>query len=107
MYFKKTPLTQVFIKAIVTLGLFFGILHTGLSQGVQIDDSFGEDGFFKFSFQHPIVICTGALIQKDDKIIISGFNYSDRQLLFIRITENGNIDSNLWRKWYGYYQPKY
>lgn len=93
MYFKKTPLTQVFIKAIVTLGLFFGILHTGLSQGVQIDDSFGEDGFFKFSFQHPIVICTGALIQKDDKIIISGFNYSDRQLLFIRITENGNIDS--------------
>lgn len=62
MYFKKTPVTKVFFKAIVTLRLFFSLLHTGLSQGVQIDDTFGEDGFFKFSFQHPIVICTGALI---------------------------------------------
>ncbi len=93
MYFKKTPVTKVFTKAIVSLGLFIGVVDNSFSQGVQIDDSFGENGFFILPFQEPAVSCTGALIQNDDKIIISAFNSSDQLLLFIRLTENGTMDS--------------
>lgn len=93
MYFQKIPVTKVLTKAIVSVILCIAIAHTGFSQGVQIDNSFGEDGFFKFPFQHVYVNCVGAMIQKDDKIIIAGYNTSDRDLLFFRITENGRIDS--------------
>ncbi len=93
MYLKKNPVIKVFTKAIVSVGLCIGIAHTGFSQGVQIDSTFGEDGFFIFPFQNETITYAGALTQKDNKLILAAFNFSNSQLLFIRTTENGMIDT--------------
>lgn len=93
MHFNSTAIANLLRNTITILALFTFTLHVSFGQGVQIDNSFGEDGFFKFSFQNNYVIGEAAMIQKDDKIIIAGYNYTDRQVLLIRTTENGLLDS--------------
>ena len=93
MYFKSTAIANLLRNTITTLVLFTFTMHVSFGQGVQIDNSFGEDGFFKFSFQDTYVRGEAAMIQKDNKIIIAGYNNTDRQVLLVRTTENGLLDS--------------
>lgn len=62
MHFKSTAIANLLRNTITTLVLFSFTVHVSFGQGVQIDNSFGEDGFFKFSFQDTYVRGEAAMI---------------------------------------------
>lgn len=81
-YSKLLPLTE------------FAIIRL-LGNG-EIDHSFGEAGKQLISFNSsPLNQATSVAIQKDDKIVISGFSYQGDYNCFsmARLNENGQIDS--------------